>query len=397
MHGRRHDTFFVTTTYGKTLAIDADTGAILWRFTPGGYASWAGSDRITNSTPVADPSRRSLYSASPDGRIHKLSVATGREAGGWPVAVTRLPTREKIAPSLNFSRGLVLVATGGYVGDAPPYQGHVAAIDARSGRLVNVWNSLCSDRRGLLDPGSCPESGSAIWARSGVVVDPATGNLLVATGDGKWDGRRYWGDSVLMLAPDASRLLQNWTPRTQSDLDSQDVDLGSTGPALLSAGLATQSGKDGRLRLLDLRRLNGHSTGAGATTGGEVQTVSTPSSSGLFSAPAAWRSAGVTWLFVADFDATAAYRLTSGRLHKAWSSSRGGTSPVVAGGLLYVYDPGGSGLAAYRPTTGKLVTILSAGAGHWNSPIVTDGRIALPEGNANSHETSGVLDIYRLP
>ena len=29
------------------------------------------------------------------------------------------------------------------------------------------------------------------------------------------------------------------------------------------------------------------------------------------------------------------------------------------------------------------------------SPIVADGRIALPEGNSNDHTTSGVLDIYR--
>jgi len=42
------------------------------------------------------------------------------------------------------------------------------------------------------------------------------------------------------------------------------------------------------------------------------------------------------------------------------------------------------------------VTTLAAGSGHWNSPIVTDGRIALPEGSSNDHSLSGVLDIYRL-
>jgi hypothetical protein len=63
--------------------------------------------------------------------------------------------------------------------------------------------------------------------------------------------------------------------------------------------------------------------------------------------------------------------------------------------LLYVYSPSG-GLNVYRPTTGALLARLPAGPGHWNSPIVTDGRIALPEGNANDHRTSGVLNIYRL-
>ncbi|HEX9085297.1 MAG TPA: hypothetical protein VF836_11205, partial [Gemmatimonadaceae bacterium] len=38
-NGGTHDVFFVTTTYGKTLAIDAADGAILWRFTPSGYDS----------------------------------------------------------------------------------------------------------------------------------------------------------------------------------------------------------------------------------------------------------------------------------------------------------------------------------------------------------------------
>ncbi len=397
VRGARHDVFVVTTSYGKAVAVDADTGAVLWRFTPDGYESWAGSSRITNSSPVADPGRAFVYSASPDGSVHKLSVATGREvrSGRWPAAITRDPGHEKIGPALNLSGGLVLAATGGYIGDAPPYQGHVVALDRASGRIVRVWNSLCSDRRGLLAPASCPESGSAIWARSGVVVDPATGNLLVATGNGPWDGRRSWGDSVLMLAPDAGRLLQGWTPANQAELEAGDVDLGSTAPAILAPGLAVQGGKDGKLRLLSLRRLNGRTGTAGPLTGGELQTVSTPGGAGLFSAPAVWRGPGGPWLFVSTFSGTGAYRLRGGRLAVAWENGNAGTSPVVAGGLLYVYDPGGS-LRVYRPASGALVATLPAGGGHWNSPIVTDGRIALGEGSANDHATSGVLDIYRL-
>jgi hypothetical protein len=38
---------------------------------------------------------------------------------------------------------------------------------------------------------------------------------------------------------------------------------------------------------------------------------------------------------------------------------------------------------------------LPGGPGQWNSPIVTDGRIVLPEGDANDHRTSGILNIYR--
>src|ERR1700681_1784112 len=157
-NGGTHDVFFVTTTYGKTLALDAADGAVLWRFTPSGYDSWAGSRQVTTATPVADPGREFIYAASPDGRIQKLAVADGHSV--WSTAITRLPAREKIASSLNIFHGRVVAVTGGYIGDAPPYQGHVAVLDAASGRLLHLWNSLCSDRPGVIDSSSFAESGS---------------------------------------------------------------------------------------------------------------------------------------------------------------------------------------------------------------------------------------------
>jgi outer membrane protein assembly factor BamB len=391
--GSTHDVLFVTTTYGKTLAIDAANGHVLWRYTPPGYPSWAGSYRITNATPVADPSRAAIYTASPDGRIHKVSVADGTAL--WSTAITRLPTREKIAAALNFSRGLVIATTGGYVGDAPPYQGHVVTLNPSSGAIVRVWNSLCSDRHALIEPSSCAATDSAIWARAGAVVDPSTGRLLVATGNGPWNGRTNWGDSVLELSPNAAQLLQNWTPRDQAQLNAGDVDLGSTAPALLGGGLAVQGGKDGKLRLLNIRRLNG-TTHAAARLGGELQTVSAPGGDGVFGAIAVWRNRGATWAFASTAGGTAAFRLVHGRLRRAWQNSAAGTSPVVAAGLLYVYDPNGA-LRIYRPTSPRPVATLPAGSGHWNSPIVVAGLVALPEGDANNHRTSGVLSIYRLP
>jgi len=395
VRGAVHDVLFVTTTYGKTLAIDARSGRILWRYVPPGLDGWAGSAQITTATPVADPGRAFVYATSPDGRVHKLAVATGREvtSGGWPVTVTRDPTHEKLAAALNFSRGLVLVTTGGYIGDAPPYQGHVVTIRAATGQIVAVFNSLCSNRAALIVPRTCDASDSAIWGRSGAVVDPDTGNLLVATGNGPWNGSTNWGDSVLELSPDASRLLQNWTPANQKELEDGDVDLGSTAPALLGGGLAVQSGKDGKLRVLDVRKLNGRTATAGTTTGGELQVLDAPGGSGVFTAPAVWRSAGRTWVFVTTFSGTGAYRLTGRRLERVWSNQHPGTSPVLAGGLLFVYDPGG-GLRVYHPATGAELADLPAGGGHWNSPIVVAGRIALPEGNANDHSLTGVLDIW---
>lgn len=387
--GAAHDVFFVTTSYGKTVAIDANDGSILWRFTPTNYAQWAGSSRITNATPVADPDRSAIYAASPDGRIQKLAVADGHSI--WSTAITTLPSREKIASALNFSRGHVLAVTGGYIGDAPPYQGHVAVLDASTGQLLHVWNSLCSDRTGLLDPSSCGESDSAIWGRAGAVVDSATGNIFVATGNALWDGRTNWGDAVIELDAGASRILANYTPANTETLNATDADVGSTSPVLVDGTHVIQGGKDGSLRVLDLQTI----AGTAPHRGGETQSVATPSGSALFSAPAVLRRADSVWVFAADGGGTAAWTYRAGTLTKAWGNTNAGTSPIVAGGLLFVYDPGGV-LRVYEPTTGQLRGQLQCGGGHWNSPIVVDGRIALPEGSANSHRTTGVLNIWRL-
>lgn len=387
IRGATHDAFFVTTTYGITLAIDAAKGSILWKWTPPGYRSWAGSYQITTATPVADPSRLWIYAASPDGRIQKLSVADGHAA--WRVAITRLPQREKIASALNFASGHVIATTGGYIGDQKPYQGHVAIVGA-GGRLLHVWNSLCSNRHGLITPSSCASSDSAIWGRAGAVVIPGSGNLLVATGNGPWNGSTDWGDATLMLTPSATKLIGHYTPTNTAQLNATDLDVGSTSPILLSSSLVAQGGKDGKIRLLSMKRLRG----TAPHKGGELQLVSTPSRGEMFTAAAVWRTTTGVWMFAADGGGTTAWTLTGGRLYEAWHNANGGTSPIVAGGLLWVYDAGG-GLRVYTPTSGSLVTTLKAGPGHWNSPIVVDGRVALPEGNSNDHKTSGVLDIWR--
>ena len=381
VNGGTHDVFFVTTTYGKTVAVDAASGAVLWTFTPPGYSSWAGSPQITTATPVADPSRQFIYAASPGGVIYKLAVANGHSI--WGVSITKLPSREKIAASLNFFNGRVIATTGGYIGDAPPYQGHVAIISS-GGRLLHVWNSLCSNRRSLLDPGSCGASDSAIWGRAGAVVDPSNGQLLVATGNAPWNGSTNWGDAVIRLDANATRILGNYTPANTDELNSGDVDLGSTSPVPI-AGFVAQGGKDGRIRLLSKSRMRG----TRPHKGGELSVVATPSGADLFTAPAVYK----TFLYAADNGGTAAYRVRNSKLQVVWRTGTGGTSPTVAGGLVWVYDPGG-GLNVYT-LGGRRVATLACGGGHWNSPIVVDGRVALPEGNANDHATSGVLDIWR--
>jgi hypothetical protein len=389
IRGAPHNAIFVTTSYGKTLALDANSGSILWAYAPPSYRALAGTRQITNSTPVADPDRQGIYAASPDGYIQKLSVDDGQPV--WRTSITKLPAREKIASPLKFFQGQVIAVTAGYIGDRPPYQGHVAILDGKSGRLLQVWNSLCSNRTGLLEPDSCPQSQSAIWGRAGAVIDPGSGDIYVATGNGEWNGATDWGDSLIQVNANATRMLGNYTPTETEELNARDLDLGSTSPVLLGGDLIAQGGKDGKIRLLSRKAI------AGTTPhkDHELQTVATPSGTDLFAQPAVWEHGGQTWMFAADNNGTAAWAVENGKLQEKWKNGAGGTSPFEAGDLLFVYARSG-GLNVYEAASGRHIATLPCGPGHWNSPIVLQGEIILPEGNANEHATDGVLDIWSL-
>ncbi|MFI4992485.1 MAG: PQQ-binding-like beta-propeller repeat protein [Solirubrobacterales bacterium] len=394
--GIPHNVVVVSTTYGKTLAIDADNGKTLWTFTPPGYDRWAGSAQITVSSPLAGPDRLWVYAASPNGLIHKLSLANGSEdrSGAWPVSVTRDATHEKLGAALNIDGPDLVVATSGYFGDAPPYQGHVVLIDRTSGQIKAVFNTLCSDRHRLIVPSSCSASDSAILSRSGVVVEPGGGRLLLDTGNGPWNGSTNFGDSVLELTFPGLKLRQSYTPADQASLNSSDTDLGSSAPALLGQNRIVLAGKDGILRVLELSRLNGRSAFSHTLLGGEIQRLQIPEGGQLFTAPAIWRRSGRTTMFVADENGTAAYVMRRGRLYQAWQNGTPGTSPVMAGGLLYVYDPSAGGIYVYRPGSPRPLAKLPGASGHWNSPIVADGHIIEPGGNANDHSLNGTLEIF---
>ncbi|HEX2703627.1 MAG TPA: hypothetical protein VHM72_09370 [Solirubrobacteraceae bacterium] len=390
--GTAQNVVIVTTTYGITMAIDPASGAILWKFTPPGIGAWAGTYQFTVATPIADRSDGYVYATSPNGLIHKLSIESGQEAAGWPVRITVLPSHEKLTASLNIADGELLATTGGYIGDAPPYVGHIVAINLQSGHIEHVFNTLCASRHEIISPPTCSASDSAILSRSGPVVLPGSHRVLIATGNAPWNGTTDFGDSVIELSLPGLRLIQAYTPVNQATLNSSDLDEGSGSPAVLPGHLALIGGKDGVLRLLSLNRLDGRRDPLPESTGGQLQVLPTPGGAMLFSAPTVWH----TMVFVADGGGTTAYYLSHRRLHAAWSNATHGTSPVLAGGLLYVYDMDSGGVDVYGPRSGKLLTTLTSGTGHWNSPIVVDGYVIEPEGNANNRQSSGVLDIWSL-
>jgi hypothetical protein len=396
--GATRDVIVLTTSYGRTVAIDASTGALLWTFTPTGYGGWAGSAQITNASPIVDPDRSFVYAASPDGLIHKLALASGHEdaAGAWPVSVTRDATREKLGSALNIDGPDVIATTSGYIGDTPTYQGHVVLISRSSGAITAVFNTLCANRRTLIEPTSCSQSDSAILSRGGAVVEPGGKRLLIDTGNATWNGSSDFGDSVLELTFPSLSLRQAFTPTDQAKLNASDLDLGSSAPALLGQDRVLVAGKDGIMRVLDLSRLDGRAPSTKRVLGGELGTLSTPGGAELFTAPAVWRHGSRTSVFVADSAGTASYSVRSGRIGRLWQNSTPGTSPVLAGGLLYVYDPSAGGIEVYEPGSARPIARLAGAPGHWNSPIVVDGHVVEPEGDANAHSTSGSLELFSL-
>jgi hypothetical protein len=129
-----------------------------------------------------------------------------------------------------------------------------------------------------------------IWmSGNGATVD-ARGNLLLVTGNGAFDGRTSFGDSVVKLAPDLSRVIDSFTPYTVASDNEADADFGSGGLLLFPdrAGMpsvAFGQGKDGILTMLDQHRLGRYNPGGPDRALAELTLGGVWSSSAYFAGP----------------------------------------------------------------------------------------------------------------
>jgi outer membrane protein assembly factor BamB len=415
------DLLFVTTKAGHIIALDAHTGAQIWSHQ---YA--AGSCRIngrssvcyTTSSPAIDPNLLYVYSYGLDGKVHKYQVGDGTEivTGGWPETTTLKGFDEKGSSALSFATSAggttyLYMTNGGYPGDAGDYQGHVTAINLSDGSQ-RVFNALCSDQtvHFVEQPGT-PDCSlhvqSAIWARVGIVYDSVTEHIFMATGNGDYTGNtggHEWGDSVFSLNPDGTgsggKPLDSYTPTNFAALQSSDADLGSTAPAILpapgySGRLAVQSGKDAKLRLINLADLSG--MGGPGNVGGELQLINVPQGCQVLTALAVWVNPADsrTWVFVSNSCGISGLKLTvSGgvpSLASQWQKSNGGFSPLIANNVLYY--AGNNVIRALDPVTGNLLwsDMVNVGAIHWESPVVANGFVYITD--QSSHLTAYSLGL----
>lgn len=405
--GTQHNILYMTTKAGSLLAVDAGTGALLWATRPTQHDP----NKMTTSSPVVNPDHTYIYSYGLDGMLHRYLATSGQEVrgGGWPLLVTTMKDSEKESSALNAADDDIYITTSSFGGDAPPYQGHLIVVNLAQG-TTHIFNALCSRIRHILAPDECHDNGAGIWARVGVVIDPITGHLFLATGNGPYtasQGGDDWGDSVLEFTQDGARLLDSYTPDNPADLFTQDQDLGSAAPALLpviansrTPFLAVQAGKEGVLRLLNRQNLSGQ--GGPGHIGGELQTLDAPDHCPVLTQPAVWTDPldGDIWVFVSNNCAISGYQvLTSSqgitRLRKAWSVGASATSPIIAGDVLFAATSI-NGIVALDPHNGRQLWSSSfptargnTGSIHWESPIVIGGRLYCTDEN-------GQLNAYGL-
>ncbi|HZD93579.1 MAG TPA: hypothetical protein VE133_04950, partial [Candidatus Sulfotelmatobacter sp.] len=139
---------------------------------------------------------------------------------------------------------------------------------------------------------------SAIWQSGDGPAADLSGNIYVATGNGPFDlnsGGADAGNTVLKLALQGGALvrLDYFAPFNQTELNSNDFDLGAGGPILLptQSGAAAPSlvvvgGKDGKIYVINRANMGKfHST-----TNNDVQTLTLGNpepTNGLFATPSA--------------------------------------------------------------------------------------------------------------
>ena len=393
---------FALAKNGRLMAIDAATGTEIWHKTTTGT-------QPTTASPAIDAGRQYVYSYGVDGYVHKYQVGDGTEVttGGWPELVTLKNSVEKGASGLTIvnagGTNWLYSVTDGYIGDGGDYQGHITTINLDTGAQV-IFNTLCSDmsmhfvNNGTPGVDDCATHQSGIWGRGGAVYDAGTDRVYFATGNGHFNassGGFNWGDSVLALAHDGTGAgggmpRDSYTPTNFQQLDDQDIDLGSISPAILKvpagstvAHLAVQTGKDAKLRLINLDNMSGQ--GGPAHVGGEIQLIDVPQGGGgMREQPATWvDTGGDAWTFVASGQGLSGLKLgldgsNVPQLAQVWEKSTSSTSPIVANGVVYSISgcSGGTCIVARDPATGDaLWTSEHIGSPHWQSPIIVNGVV----------------------
>jgi len=342
----------VATEGGSVVALAASTGKELWRRSLGTVAAAKCGSFGISSTGAIDLARGRVYVIGASGELHALSLATGAEAPGWPVRLIARTRYEYVWGGLRLSGNRLYVPVASYCDVADD-----AGVSAE-GRLVAV---------GVDDPthtetfDTVPGYGNlgGIWGYGGVSIEPGGGVVYTAIGNSQ--GSRLdtegYGDRIVALSPDLSRVLQSDLPTTVPR--TGDYDFGAAPVLFQPPGcppLAAANNKDGDLYVWNRRKL----------AAGPIAAIHLGDDSTAFVAQPSW-SPRTKLLYVAGAALTApnadqpkgvvALRVRSGcRFVRAWKAITGFGNqppPIVVGDVLLADGGDGGDVFALDARTGK--------------------------------------------
>jgi outer membrane protein assembly factor BamB len=356
----------VATENDSVYALSLSSGATLWTRhlaspVPAGLPCGNVNPSGITGTPVADPATGQLwvvtFTAQPayQHTLWELDLTTGRTFWQRPIDVSGSdPRAQQERGALTLLGSRVYVPFGGLYGDCSDYKGRVAGAPVSgSGPVVSF--TTANQRQ------------AGIWAPAG--ESARDGSLYVATGNGTPYGQVDDSDSVLRLSPGLA-VQDRFTPANFAALSADDLDLGSTAPALLPDGLIFQIGKQGTGYVLDGSRLGG--------TGGEL--ASTDLCEGGFGGDAV---DGSTVVFSCYTSLRAIQVTPAARVDILWSvTGYAAGPPIIAGGVVWDVSRAGL-LSGFRLSDGKSVFSTTT------APVITDfpslsasgSRLIVPEGN----------------
>ncbi|GAA4634756.1 hypothetical protein GCM10023196_077520 [Actinoallomurus vinaceus] len=356
---------YVGTENDTVYALDLATGRQAWKRhlgtpVPQSALPCGNIDPLgITGTPAYDATTRTVFVAAETTGAHHTLVALNAADGrvrftrGLDVAAGRDRSTEQQRGALTVAGGRVYVPFGGLDGDCGNYVGYVAASRTDGTGSVAAY-AVPTSRMG------------GIWAPSGPAVD-ASGDVYVAVGNGASLGGAYDGsDSVLRLSPDLSRRLSYFAPKNWGAENSEDQDLGSTGPLLLPGGRVLIAGKTGDIYLLDARDLGG--------IGG--QRASLP---GCVSFGGMARSGSSAFL-PCENGLQRVDVSSGGTLRRVWTARadiKG--SPVVGGGAVWTLDTGAGVLHALSQSDGRSIASRHVGTvTRFASPTLAGSLVLVP-------------------
>ena len=374
-----HDLVFVATEHDSVYAWDADTFSAnpIWQTSfinpaagvtavPCGEAA-SGQGNCTSitpefgisGTPVIDSSTGTLYvvaytkevvgsTISYVYRLHALSITTGAEKFGGPVAiqatsgtVSLVHIQHMQRPGLLLLNGVVYIGFGSH-GDIGTWYGWLLGYSASTLQQVMVFNAAPNGKE------------AAIWQSGCAPAADSNGNIYVITGNGTFtanSGGVDYGDTILKLNANGT-VADYFTPTDQLTLDTSDDDLGSGGHIVLPnltgtfPHLLIGAGKQGVIYVINRDNMGKFNASGDRSVQSLAALTSGPSSGGLFGSPAFWNN---LVYFVAWNDFLKAFQLNSN-----------GTLSLSSTGPITLAFPGATPSVSANGTSNGIVWIIQA-------------------------------------